>query len=70
MPTDDNGAITTPIGTDDKVLLICNKELQVTLSIFEIGRSHPIVKIKDRKMFIILRFLSYHQHDLQQLQET
>ncbi|CAC5422940.1 unnamed protein product [Mytilus coruscus] len=64
VPTDDNGAILTPIDTDDLVLRICNKKLQVKLNIFDIGRSHPIGEMKDGKISIIVRFLSYRQHTI------
>ncbi|CAC5384901.1 unnamed protein product [Mytilus coruscus] len=64
VPTDDNGAIITPIDTDDLVLRICNKKLQVKLNIFDIGRSHPIGEMKDGKISIIVRFLSYRQRNM------
>ncbi|CAG2191297.1 unnamed protein product [Mytilus edulis] len=53
VPTDDNGAVITPIDTDDLVLRICNKKLKVKLNIFDIGRSHPIGEMKDGKISII-----------------
>ncbi|CAC5399732.1 unnamed protein product [Mytilus coruscus] len=64
VPTDDNGAIITPIDTDDLVLRICNKKLKVKLNIFDIGRSHPIGEMKDGKISIIVRFLSYRQRNM------
>ncbi|CAC5412848.1 unnamed protein product [Mytilus coruscus] len=64
VPIDVNGAILTPIDTDDLVLRICNKKLQVKLNIFDIGRSHPIGEMKDGKISIIVRFLSYRQRNM------
>ena len=43
------------------MLRICNKKLGVRLSINDIGRSHPIGEVKDGKISIIVRFLSYRQ---------
>ncbi|CAG2216653.1 unnamed protein product [Mytilus edulis] len=64
VPTDNNGAVITPIDTDDLVLRICNKKLKVKLNIFDIGRSHPIGEMKDGKISIIVRFLSYRQRNM------
>ncbi|CAG2192714.1 unnamed protein product [Mytilus edulis] len=64
VPTDDNGAVITPIDTDDLVLRICNKKLKVKLNIIDIGRSHPIGEMKDGKISIIVRFLSYRQRNM------
>ncbi|CAC5363659.1 unnamed protein product [Mytilus coruscus] len=63
-PTDDNGDIIKPINTDALVLGICNKNLNLNLNTRDIGRSHPIGEIKDGKIAIIVRFLSYRQRQL------
>ncbi|CAG2217113.1 unnamed protein product [Mytilus edulis] len=63
-PTDDNGDIIKPINTDALVLDICNKNLKLNLNTRDIGRSHPIGDIKDGKIAIIVRFLSYRQRQL------
>ncbi|VDI72936.1 Hypothetical predicted protein [Mytilus galloprovincialis] len=64
VPTDDNGDIIKPINTDALVLDICNKNLKLNLNTRDIGRSHPIGEIKDGKIAIIVRFLSYRQRQL------
>ncbi|CAC5411165.1 unnamed protein product [Mytilus coruscus] len=59
--TDVNGDIIKPINTDALVLSICNENLNLNLDTRDIDRSHPIGEIKDGKIAIIVRFLSYRQ---------
>ncbi|CAC5418066.1 unnamed protein product [Mytilus coruscus] len=63
-PTDVKGDIIKPIDTDSLILGICHKHLKLKLDTRDIGRSHPIGEIKDGKMSIIVRFLSYCQKQL------
>ncbi|CAG2226849.1 CD206 [Mytilus edulis] len=63
-PTDDKGDIIKPIDTDSLILGICHKQLKLKLDTRDIGRSHPIGEIKDGKISIIVRFLSYRQRQL------
>ncbi|XP_063427403.1 uncharacterized protein LOC134710917 [Mytilus trossulus] len=63
-PTDDKGDIIKPIDTDSLILGICYKQLKLKLDTRDIGRSHPIGEIKDGKISIIVRFLSYRQRQL------
>ncbi|CAG2218798.1 HMCN [Mytilus edulis] len=63
-PTDDKGDIVKPIDTDSLILGICYKQLKLKLDTRDIGRSHPIGEIKDGKISIFVRFLSYRQRQL------
>ena len=64
VPTNDDGAIITPIDTDGIVLKICNEKLKVHLNIYDIGRLHPIGEMRDGKISIIVRFLTYRQRNM------
>ena len=64
VPTDGSGKIDKPIDTDAIVLKICKNQLKVPLEINDIGRSHPIGEMKDGKISIIVRFLSYRQRQM------
>ena len=46
---------------DALVLKICNTKLGLQLNTKDIGRSHPIGEVKNGKISIITRFLSYRQ---------
>jgi hypothetical protein len=61
VPTNGNNVVKTPIDTDSLVLGICKNQRGVQLSITDIGRSHPIGEIRDGKISIIVRFLTYRQ---------
>ena len=63
-PTDDKGDIIKPIDTDSLILGICHNQLKLKLDTRDIGRSHPIGEIKDGKISINVRFLSYRQRQL------
>ncbi|CAG2235840.1 unnamed protein product [Mytilus edulis] len=58
------GDIIKPIDTDSLILGICYKQLKLKLDTRDIGRFHPIGEIKDGKISIIVRFLSYRQRQL------
>ena len=60
-PTNDRGEIRRPIDTDALVLKICNTKLGLQLNTKDIGRSNPIGEVKNGKISIITRFLSYRQ---------
>lgn len=64
VPTDGRGNIIKPIDTDSLVLDICNNKLKVNIETKDIGRSHPIGEIRDGKVSIIVRFLSYRQRQI------
>ena len=64
VPTDQKGNIIQPVDTDGIVLKIDNKNLNVPLDIHHIGRSHPIGEVKDGKISIIVRFLTYRQRHM------
>lgn len=64
LPTDGRGNIMKQFDTDTMVLEICKNQLNVDLQKTDIGRSHPIGEIRDGKMSIIVRFLSYRQRQL------
>lgn len=63
-PVDNKGQIIMPINTDQLVLDICNKNLKQSISIEDIGRSHPIGETKNGKISVIARFLSYRKRQL------
>ena len=56
-----NGETIKPIDTDTLGLNICKDKLNVELTPIDIGRSHPIDEIRDGKISITVRFLSYRQ---------
>lgn len=64
VPTDNKGNIIKPINTDKAVLNICNEQLGLSLTENDLGRTHPIGEIKNGKVSIIVRFLSYRQRQL------
>ena len=64
VPTNGNNVVKTPIGTDSLVLDICKNQLGFKLNITDIGRSHPIGEIRDGKISIIVRFLTYRQRHM------
>lgn len=49
------------MNTDQIVLDICNKHLGLSMSLNDIGRTHPIGKVRKNKTQVIVRFLSYRQ---------
>jgi len=59
VPVDNHGQIIHPVHTADLVMKICKDKLGIELSIYDIGRSHVIRKIKDGKSQVIVRLLSY-----------
>jgi hypothetical protein len=59
VPVDNRGQIIHPVNTDDLVIKICKDKLGIELSINDIGRSHVIIKVKDGKSQVIVRFLLY-----------
>jgi hypothetical protein len=63
-PTNDRGEIRRPIDTDALVLKICNTKLGLQLNTKDIGRSHPIGEVRNGKISIITRFLSYRQRHM------
>ena len=63
-PTNDHGEILKPIDTDALVLKICNTKLRIPHNIKDIGRSHPIDEVKNGKISIITRFLTYRQRHM------
>jgi len=64
VPTNGNNVVKTPIDTDSLVLDICKNQLGVKLNLTDIGRSHPIGEIRDGKISIIVRFLTYRQRHM------
>jgi chromosome segregation ATPase len=51
-PVDNKGQIIILINTDQLVLDICNKNLKQSISIEDIGRSHPIGETKNGKTYL------------------
>lgn len=49
------------MNTDDIVLDICNNKLGIPITLDQIGRTHPIGKVRHGKVQVIARFLSYRQ---------
>ena len=64
VPTNGNNVVKTPTDTDSLVLGICKNQLGVKLTITDIGRSHPIGEIRDGKISIIVRCLTYRQRHM------
>lgn len=64
VPRNGKGVIIKPIDTDALVLGICKNNLKVDLSPNDIGRSHPIGEMREGKISIIVRFLSYRPRQL------
>ena len=46
------------------ILDICNDVLKVPITINEIGRTHPIGKVRGGKIQVIARFSTYHQRNV------
>ena len=63
-PTKDHREIHRPIDTDALVLKICNTKLGLQLNTKDKGRSHPIDEVKNGKISIITRFLTYRQRHM------
>jgi hypothetical protein len=63
-PTNDQGEIRRPIDTDALVLNIYNTKLGLQLNTKDIGRSQPIGEVKNGKISIITRFLTYRQRHM------
>ncbi len=62
VPLDEKGEVIYPIDTDKLVLDICHNQLKKkSIKIDDIGRTHPIGKMKDNKISIIVRFLGYYK---------
>lgn len=49
--------------TDKIILEICNKTLGVPITLNELGRTHPIGKVKNGKVQVIARFISYRHRN-------
>ncbi|CAC5420255.1 unnamed protein product [Mytilus coruscus] len=64
IPTNGNGRIIKPINTDFLVLQICNEQLGLDINLKDLSRTHPIGKVKNGKMSVIVRFLSYRTRQL------
>ena len=64
VPSNGNNVVKTPIDTDSLVLDICKNQLGVKLNLTDIGRSHSIGEIRDGKISIIVRFLTYRQRHM------
>ena len=47
------------MNTDQIVLDICNQKLGIPITLNEIGRTHPIGKVKYNKVQVIARFVTY-----------
>ena len=45
--------------TDSVILKLCNETLDVPITLNELGRTHPIGKVKNGKVQVIARFTSY-----------
>jgi prefoldin subunit 5 len=52
------------MNTDQIILDICNDVLKVPITINEIGRTHPIGKVRGGKIQVIARFSTYRQRNL------
>jgi hypothetical protein len=52
------------MNTDQIILDICNDVLKVPITIYEIGRTHPIGKVRGGKIQVIARFSTYRQRNL------
>ena len=46
------------------ILDICNDVLKVPITIYEIGRTHPIGKVRGGKIQVIARFSTCHQRNV------
>ncbi|VDI57548.1 Hypothetical predicted protein [Mytilus galloprovincialis] len=64
IPTNGNGRMIKPVNTDYLVLQICNEQLGLDINLKDLGRTHPIGKVKNGKMSVIVRFLSYRTRQL------
>jgi len=49
------------MNTDKIVLDICNNNLEVPITLNELGRTHPIGKVRGAKVQVIARFITYRQ---------
>jgi len=49
------------MNTDKIVLDICNNNLEVPITLNELGRTHPIGKVRGGKVQVIARFITYRQ---------
>ena len=49
------------MNTDKIVLDICNSNLEVPITLNELGRTHPIGKVRGGKVQVIVRFITYRQ---------
>ena len=47
------------MNTDEIILNICNDKLGIPITINEIGRTHPIGKVRNNKVQVIARFITY-----------
>ena len=49
------------MNTEKIVLDICNNNLEVPITLNELGRTHPIGKVRGGKVQVIARFITYRQ---------
>ena len=49
------------MNTDKIVLDICNNNIEVPITLNELGRTHPIGKVRGGKVQVIARFIAYRQ---------
>jgi hypothetical protein len=52
------------MNTDQIILDTCNDVLKVPITIKEIGRTHPLDKVRGGKIQVIARFSTYRQRNL------
>ena len=52
------------MNTDQIILDTCNDVLKVPITINEIGRTHPLDKVRGGKIQVIARFSTYRQRNL------
>jgi hypothetical protein len=56
---DDRCHVIHSVNTDDIIVNICNDKLKLDISTNDISRSHVIGKVRNGKLQVIVRFISY-----------
>ncbi|CAC5369740.1 unnamed protein product [Mytilus coruscus] len=63
VPVDRYGKVMHPVNTDDLILDVCNKKLDLGIQKSDISRSHVIGKVRNGKSQVIVRFISYRNRE-------